>query len=146
MGKEVIRIGIIGAGAITRTRHLTGFRAIPGVEIVGVCNRRRESSNRVAREFDIPRTFESWEHLIDQKEINAVVIGTWPYLHCPITLAALEAGKHVLCQARMAMNAREAQRMLDKSRDHPHQVAMVVPSPYGLTGEAYLKQLIGDGY
>ena len=115
------------------------------MRIVGVCNRRRESSNRVAREFDIPRIFDSWEHLVDSEDIDAVVIGTWPYLHCPVTLAALDAGKHVLTQARMAMNAREAQRMLDKSREHPELVAMVVPSPYGLTGDRFVRKLIADG-
>lgn len=146
MSSGTLRIGIVGAGAITLSRHIPGLRAIPGVEIVGVCNRRRESSNRVARDFDIPRTFESWEHLVDCDAIDAVVIGTWPYLHCPITLAALDAGKHVLCQARMAMNAREAQRMLDKAREKRNLVAMIVPSPYGLTGDAFMQRLIDDEY
>lgn len=145
-GDASLRVGIIGAGQIARDRHLPGLRAIPGVRVVGVCNLHRESSNRVAREFDIPRIFESWEHLVEDDAIDAVVIGTWPYLHCPITLAALEAGKHVLTQARMAMNAREAQRMLDKSREHPSKTAMIVPSPYGLVGESYVKRLIADGF
>jgi predicted dehydrogenase len=146
MGLQELRIGLVGAGQITRERHIPGFRGIPGVKIVGVCNRRRESSNRVAREFDIPRIYESWEHLVDSPDIDAVVIGTWPYLHCPVTLAALDCGKHVLTQARMAMNAREAQRMLDKSLEHPELVAMIVPSPYGLTGDAYVRRLIDDGF
>jgi predicted dehydrogenase len=141
-----IRIGIIGAGEITRRRHIPGFRAIPGVKIAGVCNRFRESSARAAREFEIPRIYTSWESLIDDDAIDAVVIGTWPYLHCAATLAALGAGKHVLTQARMAMNSREAQRMLDKSREVPDQAAMVVPSPYGLTGEAFVRNLIADGF
>lgn len=142
----VLRIGIVGAGQIVRERHLPGFRAIGGVEVVGVCNRRRESSARVAHEEGIPHLFESWEHLVDSELIDAVVIGTWPYLHCPITMAALDAGKHVLCQARMAMNAREAQRMLDKSRERPELAAMVVPSPFGLAGEATMQRLIGEGF
>lgn len=142
----MLRIGIVGAGQIARTRHIPGFQALPGVRIVGVCNRRRDSSARIAHEFGIPRIFESWEHLVDSPEVDAVVIATWPYLHCPVTLAALDAGKHVLCQARMAMNAREAQRMLEKSLERPAQVAMVVPSPYGLTGDAYVRRLIADGF
>lgn len=142
----MIRIGIVGAGAVTRARHIPGFRALPDVAIVGVCNRRRESSARVAADFEIPRIFPSWEHLVESDAIDAVVIGTWPYLHCAITLAALDAGKHVLCQARMAMNAREAGRMLDKAREHPERVAMIVPSPYGLTGDRYVRSLIGDGF
>src|SRR5206468_5020049 len=109
-GTREIRIGIVGAGNITRTRHIPGFRAIPGVKIVGVCNQRRESSARVAREFGIPKIYGSWENAVDDDDVDAILIGAWPYLHCPVTLAALDAGKHVLTEARMAMNSREAQR------------------------------------
>ena len=146
MSQGELRIGIVGAGQITRTKHLPAFRRLPGVKLVAVCNRHRESATRVARDFDIPRVYSSWEELVEDVEIDAVVIGAWPYLHCPVTLAALDAGKHVLTQARMAMNAREAQRMLDKSKEYPSLTAMIVPSPYGLTGEATLRSLIEDGY
>src|SRR3954470_5741349 len=128
MGDQVVRIGVVGAGQVVRAKHLPGFRALPGVKIVGVCNLRRESSSRVAREFNIPRTFGSWESLVEDDGIDAIVIGTWPYLHCPITLAAFDAGKHVLTQSRMAMNAREAQRMLDRARECPALTAMIAPS------------------
>src|SRR5262249_2809436 len=94
-GGEAIRVlgpggfgfGIVGAGQITRKRHLPGFKTIPGVRIVGVCNLHRESTSRVAREFNIPKVFGSWESLVEDDEIDAVVIGAWPYLHCPVTLA-----------------------------------------------------------
>ncbi len=70
MGRPIssgeIRIGIVGAGQITRTRHFPGFRAIPGVRIVGVCNRHRESAARVAREFDIPKVYGNWEDLVSR--------------------------------------------------------------------------------
>jgi predicted dehydrogenase len=146
MAQGDLRIGIVGAGQITRTRHLPGFRKLPGVRVVGVCNRHRESAARVAREFDIPNIYANWEELISDHEIDAVVIGAWPYLHCPVTLAALDSGKHVLTQARMAMNAREAQRMLERSHECPSLTAMVVPSPYGLKGEAFVRALIADGF
>ncbi len=146
MSAGAIRIGIIGAGQIARTRHLPGFQGLPGVKVVGICNRRRETSGRVAREFDIPRIHGNWEDLIADPGIDAVVIGAWPYLHCPVTLAALDAGKHVLTEARMAMNAREAQRMYDRSQESPRLTAMVVPSPYGLTGDAFMRSLIASGW
>jgi predicted dehydrogenase len=146
MDSSEIRIGIIGAGQITRTRHLPGFRLLSGVRVVGVCNRRRETAARVAREFEIPKVYSNWEDLIADTEVDAVVIGAWPYLHCPVTLAALDAGKHVLTQARMAMNAREAQRMLDRSLESPRLATMIVPSPYGLTGEATIRSLIDSGW
>ncbi len=145
-GSAVIRIGIVGAGQITRSRHLPGFRALPGVEVVGVCNLRRDSASRFSREYGIPKVFGTWEDLVEDPDIDAVVIGAWPNLHCPVTLAAFDAGKHVLTQARMAMNAREAQRMYDRSKEVPELTAMIVPSPYGLTGDEFVRELIGKGY
>ncbi len=101
---------------------------------------------RIASEFDIPKVHGSWEELVADPNVDAVVIGAWPYLHCPVTLAAFDAGKHVLTQARMAMNAREAQRMLDRSLELPRLTAMIVPSPYGLAGDAFMRSLIASGY
>lgn len=141
-----IRIVIVGAGAIARKRHIPGFAKLTGVRLIGVCNQHRESASRVAREFDIPKVYGDWERVIDDPEVDAVVIGAWPYLHAPVTLAALDSGKHVLTQARMAMNAREAQRMLDRSKELATLATMVVPSPYGLTGDAYLRSLIASGF
>jgi predicted dehydrogenase len=67
-------------------------------------------------------------------------------LHCPITLAALSAGKHVLTEARLSMNAEEARRMLEAARAHPKIVTQVVPSPYGLKGHEVMRELIEQGY
>ena len=141
-----IRIAIVGAGAIARSRHLPGFRAIPGVRIVGVCNLRRESAAKAAREYGISKVYGNWEQVIEDDEVDAVVIGAWPNTHGPLTLAALDSGKHVLTQARMAMNAREAQRMYDRSLEVTELTAMIVPSPYGLTGDAFVRELIDSGY
>src|SRR5262249_19171960 len=66
--------------------------------------------------------------------------------HAPITLAALEAGKHVLTEARMCMNATEAREMLAAARRHPNLVTQIVPSPYGLKGNAVVKELLAAGY
>src|ERR1700722_8981299 len=142
MTRQRLRIGLIGAGGNTRLRHIPGLLALPDVEMVAVCNRRPESTAAVAREFKIARTCEHWQELIADQEIDAVVIGTWPCLHCPITLAALDAGKHVLTQSRMAMNSREAQRMLDRSLECPSLATMVVPSPLGLVGDTFVQSLI----
>src|SRR5262249_30564051 len=121
-------------------RHLPGFQGLPGVRVVAVCNRRRETAARVARDFDIPKIYSTWEDLVSDPDVDAVVIGAWPYLHCPVTLAALDAGKHVLTQAR------EAQRMSDRAEESPRLTAMIVPSPYGLTGDAYVRSLIASGW
>jgi predicted dehydrogenase len=146
MGEQRLRIGLIGAGSNTRFRHIPGLRAMDGVEIVAVCNRRAESTRAVAQEYGVPRTYGHWQELVEDPAIDAIVIGTWPYLHCPITLAALEAGKHVLTEARLSLNAAEAHRMLDTSRRHPKLVTQVVPSPFGLKGHDVMAELVQSGY
>src|SRR6266852_3970146 len=141
-----IRIGLIGAGANTRARHIPGLLAIEGVEIAAICNRRPESTAAIAREFHVPRSFTAWEQLVADPDLDGIIIGTWPYLHCPITVAALQAGKHVLTEARLSMNAAEAHHMLTVARQHALLVTQVVPSPFGLKGHDVMKQLIADGY
>lgn len=129
---EVIRIGLVGAGENTRSRHIPGFQAIDQVEIVAVANSTPESSKRVAEQFNIPNVCASWEEVVASPDVDAVVIGTWPHLHCEVTCAALAAGKHVLTEARMARNLAESRQMLQASEDHPELVAQIVPSPFGL--------------
>ena len=146
MAQETIRIGIVGAGGNTKAKHIPGFRALENVNIVGVCNRSRASAESVARAFDIPRIYDNWQQLVEDPDIDAVMIGTWPYMHAPVTLAALEAGKHVLCEARMAMNAREAYAMLAASRQRPRLVAQVVPSPFSLGVDRTVQRLLAEGY
>src|SRR5262249_23100812 len=142
----MLKIGLIGAGANTKARHVPGLRAIPDVEIVAVCNRRPESTRAVAAEFGIPRVYDDWHVLLGAPDVDAVVIGTWPCLHARITLAALASGKHVLTEARMAMDAAEARQMLAASRDHPNLVCQIVPSPFGLKGDQMMRDLIGAGF
>ena len=146
MAQDTIRVGIIGAGGNTRSRHIPGLQAIEGVEIVGVCNRSQESSQRVADEFGIPKTYGNWQDAIADPDTNAIVIGTWPYMHCRATVAALEADKHVMCEARMAMNAAEAHIMRAVSRQQTHLIAQIVPSPMTLRVDNTIKRLIAEGY
>ncbi len=140
-----IKIGIVGAGANTKLRHIPALKKIPGVEIVCVCNRSEESSKKVADEFSIPRTSRHWREIVDDFDIDAVVIGTWPYLHCPITLAALDNNKHVLTEARMAMDAREAHLMLEASRMNPHLVSQIVPAPFTFDVDQTISRLLSSG-
>ena len=146
MKNDTIRVGIVGAGGNTKAKHIPGLQAIENVELAGVCNRSRASSETVAAEFGISQVFDDWRQLVASPEIDAVVIGTWPYMHHPVTLAALEAGKHVLCEARMAMNAREAHDMLQASRSRPHLVAQVVPSPFSLKVDRTIQRLLAEGF
>jgi len=71
-------------------------------------------------------------------------VGTWPYLHCAVSVAALEAGKHILTEARMAMDLAEARQMLAAAQT-TDRVAMIVPAPFYLETEPRLLQMVRDG-
>lgn len=136
-----IRIGIVGAGGNTRFRHIPGFQEIEDVEVTAVCNRSYESGRKVADEFGISSVFEDWKSLVSSPDIDAICIGTWPYMHCDITLASLEAGKHVLTEARMAMNLDEAKRM-KAAAEATNLVTMIVPAPMYFESEPTLLRML----
>ncbi|HSE93114.1 MAG TPA: Gfo/Idh/MocA family oxidoreductase [Methylomirabilota bacterium] len=146
MADTTIRVGFVGAGNNTRRRHIPGFQKLAGVELVAVANRTKESSERVAREFGMRGVYADWRDLVRAPEVDAVCIGTWPNMHREITEAALAAGKHVLCEARMAMNAAEGRRMLEASRGAPSLVTQLVPSPPTLEVDSTIQALLADGY
>ena len=141
-----IVVGLIGAGGNTQLRHIPGLRGQAGVEIKGLVNRSRESSERVAGEFEIPVVYEDWVELLEDDDLDAVCIGTWPYMHAPLVIETLEADKHVLCEARMAMNSDEALEMLEASKRAPHLVAQIVPAPHSLEIDSTIINLISEGY
>ncbi|MEC8856230.1 MAG: Gfo/Idh/MocA family oxidoreductase, partial [Chloroflexota bacterium] len=146
MASEGIRLGLIGAGKNTRDRHIPGFQKVDGLEIAAVANRSRASSQAVADQFNISGVYDNWQELLEDPSIDAVCIGTWPYMHRTLTLAALESGKHVLCEARMATSALEAQEMLDASRERSDLVAQIVPSPLTFKIDRLLQGKIAEGY
>lgn len=142
---EVIRVGFIGAGGICRTRHLPGLAAIPGVQVVAVANRTLDSGRRVAKEFGIPEALEDWRRLLERSDIDAVFIGTWPCMHEAMSVAALNAGKHVFCQARMAMDLAQARGMLRAAQAHPGLVNMICPPPHRMPFEPFIRQVLASG-
>lgn len=140
-----IRVGVVGAGGNTRSRHIPGLQGIDGVEVVVVCNRSQESGQRVADEFGIPRVVTDPRAVFDADDVDAVCIGTWPYRHRDYAVAALEAGKHVLVEARMAMDATEAREMLAVARQHNDLVAQIVPSPLDFKSWRTIRRMVEDG-
>src|SRR5262249_25502632 len=146
MTDKPIRVGFVGAGGNTKLHHIPKLKAQPGVGLVVVANRSKESSERVAKEFGIARVASDWREVVNAGDIDAICIGTWPYMHREITEASLAAGKHVLCEARMAMNAAEGRSMLAASRKAPNLVAQLVPAPHTLEVDSTIKRLLAEGY
>ncbi len=138
-----LHIGIVGAGGIVLQRHLPALLAMPDVEIVAVSNSSYESSVRFCDEH-LPHAtpMKNWADLVALPDLDIIWIGTQPYMHAPICISALEAGRHVFCQARMAMDAAEAEEMLDASRKRPHLVTMLCPPPMGMRGDLVMRDLL----
>jgi predicted dehydrogenase len=142
-----LRIGIVGAGSIVKKRHLPALNQIEDVKIVGVCNSSYESSEKFCSEFlTEAKPYANWAELVAEPDIDIIWIGTSPYLHATIAISALEAGKHVFCQARMAMNLAEAEEMCAALQRQPHLVTMLCPAPHGLRGSRLIQKLMADEY
>lgn len=140
-----LRIGILGAGAIVRQRHAPGIWESGLAEIVAVANSRQESAGSFAAEF-APNAvvYDRWEEVCEQGDVDVIWIGTPPVLHEPMVLAALHAGKHVFCQARMSTDLDSALRMERSAREHPSQVTMLCPPPHGLEIDATVRRLLAE--
>lgn len=142
---KTLRIGFIGAGGIVRQRHVPGLLELDDIELTGVVNSSPESTARAAEEFGIKRQFESPQELIESPDIDAVWIGTQPYLHSKLSIAALEAGKHVFCQARMAMEYEDAKRMYEVWKKSGLTATICAP-PHYMRGDRVVRRMLKEGY
>ena len=137
-----LRLGVVGAGGIARSEHLPRFRRIDGVTIVGVANSTPESSRSVAAAERIPHAYDSWHDLVADPSIDAVLVATRPDQHAAVTIAALDAGKHVLTEARMAATLDDADAMLAAASRHPDLVAMLVPASFSHWADRTIQRLM----
>src|SRR5437763_9541022 len=142
-----LRVGIVGAGGIVRTRHLPALKRHSDVEIVAVSNSTYESAEKFCEE-ELPHAtpMRNWADLLALPDLDIIWIGTPPYMHSAVTVSALEAGKHVFCQARMSMDLAEALEMLAASKRFPELVTMLCPPPFGMRGDLLVKKLLADNY
>ncbi len=141
-----LRIGIVGAGEIVKRRHLPALQRRPDIEIVAVSNSTYESSEKFCNAHAPHATpMTNWAEMLAVPEIDTIWIGTPPYMHSAVTVSALEAGKHVFCQGRMAMDLAEAEEMLAVSRRYPELVTMLCPPPHGLRGDLLVQKLLAEG-
>lgn len=145
---QKVRIGIVGAGNFTVSRILPGFQKVPDCEVTFVANRRRETADKVAGQFGIPRAGNDWRELIASSDVDAVLIGTPPYLHKEVALAAIGAGKHVLCETRIAMTPEEAIEMHEKAeaaKPRGVRTMLIPPAPF-FRGRRFVRHLVESGF
>ena len=119
-----LRVGFIGAGFARRVQ-LPGLRLIPDVATVAIASRHRANAQAVASEFAIPTVLDAGIEVARSPDVDLVIISSTPPSHAEYAIAALEAGKHVLCEKPMAMDAAQARRMVEAAEQRRALVAWV---------------------
>lgn len=105
-----LKVGVIGCGSIAKNRHLPEYEAQSEVEIKAVCDIVKDRADATAQRYNAT-AYTDYIELLKNEDIDAVSVCTPNYLHAPVAIAALEAGKHVLCEKPMATTVEEAEKM-----------------------------------
>lgn len=112
-----VKVGVIGAGSIS-TLHTSSYKKLDNVEVLAVCDINKERAKEYAKKYDIPHVFTDYNEMLMMEELDAVSVTTWNNGHAPISIAALKAGKHVLCEKPLALNAKEAEEMVSTAKEY----------------------------
>ena len=120
---QKIKVGIIGTGSISHS-HIQGYLNNPNVELYALCDLNEERVKAVGEKYKVSRLYTDMNEMLKLKELDAVSVCTWNSAHAPCSIAALKAGKHVLCEKPMAMNAEEAKAM-KKAADEAGKLLMI---------------------
>lgn len=115
---RIVKVGIIGCGGIANGKHMPSLHAIPNVEMVAFCDIIEERAVKAAKEYGTPdaKVYTDYKELLKDKEIEVVHVLTPNKSHANITVDALYADKHVMCEKPMAKTAADAKRMVDAAK------------------------------
>ncbi len=116
MGK--FRVAVIGCGGIANGKHLPSLRLVPDVELIAFCDIIVERAQKAAEQYGVAgaRVYEDYKELLEKEKPDVVHVCTPNRAHCEISVAALEAGCHVMCEKPMAINEADARKMLEAAK------------------------------
>ena len=140
----MIKFGLIGCGDIAHKRVAPALRGSKICELIAVSRRRSNLAESFAKEFGAPRWYADWRELLQDDDISAVYVATPVHLHAEQTIAALEAGKHVLCEKPMALTVAECDRMIATCDDHKRKLGIAYYRHFYPVVKR-IRQIIEDG-
>ncbi|MEH7304814.1 Gfo/Idh/MocA family protein [Neobacillus drentensis] len=140
---EKLRVGIIGCGSIAQHRHIPEYQANKNVEIVAVCDIDEERVKEIAEKYQLA-AYTSYDELIGSGTVDAVSVCTPNYLHAPISIAALNADLHVLCEKPMATSKQEAEAMIAAAKESGKKL-MIAHNQRFVPSHQRARQLIASG-
>ena len=141
--RKPIQIGVIGVSFGTKVQ-IPAFLS-EGIGVAAVCAAHADRAEKAADEFGIPQVFTDYKKMIREADIDAVSIVTPPFLHHEMTIEAIKAGKHVICEKPFALNSQEANEMYNIA-SNSNVTAMIAHEFRFAPARAYIKELIQQGY
>jgi predicted dehydrogenase len=142
---EKVRVGVVGTSGYADWMHLPNLKSHPRAEIVALCGRNRDRADEMAGKYAIPHVFTDYRAMLEKGGLEAVVIAAPDDLHYPITLEALNAGLHILCEKPMALTAEQGREMLARA-EAARVKHMIFFTLRGSPWHRYLRELIEEGY
>jgi predicted dehydrogenase len=145
MKESKVRVGVLGAGAWAKGAHIPGWQRDPRCEVVAMCDVERDRAEAFARHFSIPKATDDWQAVVADPAIDVIDVVTPSHTHFELAMAALAAGKHVLCEKPVAYDFRETLRAADIARAKGLKTKLGFTFRYS-PGVRYAKELIDQGF
>lgn len=142
---EHIQVGIVGTSWWADQMYLPSLKSHPRAQVAAICGRNRDRAEEMAQKYDIPGVFTDYREMIEQGNLHALVVSTPDDLHYPVTMRALDAGLHVLCEKPLALTSGQAREMYEKA-EAVGVKHMVLFTNRWFPFIQYLHSLIDDGY
>ena len=144
-GVDKIRVAVLGAGAWARFAHIPGWQRDPRCQIVALCDVELERARDFAREFGIPEATDDWQALVARPDVDVVDVVTPSHTHFKLSWAALQAGKHVLCEKPVAYDFRDTLRAAALARSKGLKTKLGFTFRYS-PGVQYARSMINEGF
>lgn len=138
-----LKVAVIGCGSIAKNRHLGEYHNNSSVEIVAVCDLIEERAQEAAKQYDA-KAYKSYEEMLEGGKIDAVSVCLPNYLHAPVSIAALNAGCHVLCEKPMATSREEAEEMIKVAKANDKKL-MIAHNQRFVSSHQKARALIASG-
>lgn len=143
---RIVKIGIIGCGGIANGKHIPSLKKIKNVQMVAFCDIIEERAVKAAEEYGVEgaKVYTDYKELLKDRDIEVVHVCTPNRSHAFISIDAMEAGKHVMCEKPMAKTYKEAKEMLDASERTGMKLTIGYQSRWR-ADSLYLKKMCEDG-
>lgn len=140
-----VNVGVIGTSWWADMMHLPSLKSHPSALVAAICGQNQQRAEKIASKYGIPSVYTDYREMIDKGNIQALVVITPEDMHHPMTMAALDANLHILCEKPLALTSGQAKEMYEKAEDAGVK-HMTFFTYRWLPHYRFLKELVDEGY